>query len=498
MAYSENQPIQAGGPLFDAVQSSGLFDDSKTFVDAVPKTDPDEIMEQFRRTKSDSSLDLKVFVEKYFILPGSSSGVKVHSSDSMDEHIENLWDQLERKPDQDVSEHATLLPLPHSYIVPGGRFREIYYWDSFFTMLGLSVSGRISLIKNMVNNFAHLIDTIGHIPNGNRSYYISRSQPPFFTCMVDLLCANDSKSTARKYLPQVVQEYEFWMQGADRLSNENRAHRRVVKTGHFVMNRYFDDHPAPREESYLEDVETAESSINHEQTYLHIRAAAESGWDFTSRWLVDYHQLSSIATTDIIPVDLNALVYFMECKIAEWSDESDQTRQFQERAEQRKEAYNQLFWNSEQQFYFDYNWKNETQTSVVSAAAVYPLYFGLADQFQADCVARKIQNELLKPGGLVTTKVDSSQQWDYPNGWAPLQWLAIKGLMNYQHKSLALEIGRRWIALNEAVFEETGKMMEKYNVVDLSLRAGGGEYPLQDGFGWTNGVALAIRELLNG
>ena len=143
--------------------------------------------------------------------------------------------------------------------------------------------------------------------------------------------------------------------------------------------------------------------------------------------------------------------------------------------------------------YTDYLWREGKPTGKVTAASLYPLFFGLATQAQADRVAQVVRSRLLKPGGLVTTTIQSGQQWDAPNGWAPLQWIAIEGLNAYSKRALAQTIARRWIGRVVTAYRNTGKLMEKYNVVNPSLVAGGGEYPGQDGFGWTNGV---VRKLL--
>jgi hypothetical protein len=165
----------------------------------------------------------------------------------------------------------------------------------------------------MLANFAHLIDTYGHIPNGNRTYYLSRSQPPFFAAMVARAADRDGESLYGKYLPQLLREHEFWMQGADRLV-PGTAHRRVVRLRDgTVLNRYWDDRAAPRDEAWREDIETArQSGRPAAEVYRNLRATAESGWDFSSRWLADGRTLSTIRTIDILPVDLNALLHEME------------------------------------------------------------------------------------------------------------------------------------------------------------------------------------------
>ena len=142
----------------------------------------------------------------------------------------------------------------------------------------------------------------------------------------------------------------------------------------------------------------------------------------------------------------------------------------------------------------DFNWKEQQNTGIETLAGVYPLEFNIADTVQASAIAAKLQSKFLKPGGLVTTSNRSGQQWDSPNAWAPLQYIAIDGLNKYSHTELARTIANNWIQNNLQVFNETGKLMEKYDVVDTNVKAGGGEYPLQDGFGWTNGVLLNLLD----
>ncbi|MEO6288577.1 MAG: trehalase family glycosidase, partial [Ginsengibacter sp.] len=219
------------------------------------------------------------------------------------------------------------------------------------------------------------------------------------------------------------------------------------------------------------------------------------GWDFSSRWFKDGNEFSTIHTADIIPVDLNCLLLHLEEIIAEayqFSGENTSTEKFIALAMKRKKTIDAYCWNDEKGCYFDYDYVADSQKNSLSLAAVFPLYFKIASREQADSVAVIIEKEFLKPGGLITTTETTNQQWDAPNGWAPLQWIAIMGLKNYNHNKLAKEIARRWMSINEKVYRDTGKMMEKYNVVSTDLTAGGGEYEAQDGFGWTNGVYLAL------
>ena len=168
--------IESLSPLYEAVQGSELFADSKFFVDAVPEQTAEIILAQYNTQKTSAAFNLKKFVEEYFTLPKENNSVYSSAQKNIDTHLNDLWNELKRQP---AATGGTLIPLPYEYIVPGGRFREIYYWDSYFTMLGLQVSRRVDIIESMVNNFAWLINEFGFIPNGNRTYYLSRSQPPF-------------------------------------------------------------------------------------------------------------------------------------------------------------------------------------------------------------------------------------------------------------------------------------------------------------------------------
>jgi alpha,alpha-trehalase len=394
-----------------------------------------------------------------------------------------------------------MLPLPQPYIVPGGRFRGLYYWDSYFTMLGLRVSGENELIRHMVDNFAYLIDTYGHIPNANRSYYLTRSQPPFFALMVRLLADIEGPAALIRYLPHMQKEYNYWMDGYFRLSDYEPSFRRVVRLPDGdILNRYWDDLTAPRPESYKEDVELALEAapygVSPDSLYRHIRAACESGWDFTSRWLGDAQHMATIHTTDIVPVDLNCLLYFLETSLSNAYRQSSFEQagnHFRQKAERRLKAMQTYFWDSNRGFFMDYNSVLHKPTAVFSLAGVFPLFFGIATPEQAGHVHHHIQKSFLKKGGVVSTLHQSGQQWDSPNGWAPMQWITHQGLLRYNFKETAVQLSSRWMSLNDKVFRDTGKMMEKYNVVDIDLVAGGGEYPNQDGFGWTNGVYLCLQ-----
>ena len=486
------------GPLFNDVQSAKLFPDQKTFADAVPKSDPLMILADYRMQHTQSSFDLRHFVEMNFTLPAEGEKYVPPAGQSLREHIDDLWPVLTRTTDKASNKWDSLLPLPKPYVVPGGRFREVYYWDSYFTMLGLAESDHWDKISDMVDNFAYEIDTFGHIPNGNRSYYLSRSQPPFFSLMVELLATHDSDAL-KKYRPQMEKEYAYWMDGVDALQ-PGQANKRVVKLDDgAVLNRYWDDRDTPRPESWLDDVNTAKSNPNRPATeiYRDLRSAAASGWDFSSRWMDDPQKLGTIRTTSIVPVDLNALMFKMEKLLARASQESGDAAsasKYETLATARQKAIESHLWNDKEGWYADYDLKSKKVRNQLTAAALFPLYVKAAAQDRAEKVAAATSSRLLKPGGIATTTVNSGQQWDAPNGWAPLQWVAAEGSQNYGQEKVSMDVTWRFLKNVQHTYDREKKLVEKYDVSTTGTGGGGGEYPLQDGFGWSNGVTLKMLD----
>ena len=488
-------PSELYGALFERVQTERIFADSKTFADATAKAAPEEILRRYAASKDAPGFSLRDFLAEHFIEPSAAaSEFRTAPREEIRAHIDRLWNSLTRTPAAAV-EAGSLLPLSTRYVVPGGRFRELYYWDSYFTMVGLQASGRDDLVADMVENFAGLIDRYGHIPNGSRPYYLRRSQPPFFAAMVELQAEHDGDRALVARLPQLEREHDFWMDGAKGLA-AGSAHRRVVRLADgSVLNRYWDDLATPRDEAYLEDIETAKRSGRPPvEVYRDLRAAAESGWDFSSRWLADGKTLSTIRTTDIAPVDLNSLLYKLEITIARacgLARRPDCNKDMRAQAGSRKAVMLRVMWSGRDNAFVDYDWRNKRSLTQVTAATAYPLFAGLASKQQVRRVARTMRESLLKPHGLATTNEDTGEQWDAPNGWAPLQWIAIDGLRRNGEHELAARIAEGWAAENARVYCETGKLVEKYNIRDAGEGAGG-EYPVQDGFGWTNGILVKL------
>jgi alpha,alpha-trehalase len=497
-AAAPRSPQDLFQDLFTAVQAAAVFPDSKTFADAVPRASPRLILRRFHAQRPQTRQDLRLFVDRNFVIPAPSAPADpIAAGLPLGAHIDQLWVRLTRDT-MTVPPFSSALSLPRPYVVPGGRFRELYYWDSYFTMLGLAQSGRQDLVRDMIGDFASLIDRYGHIPNGTRSYYLGRSQPPFFFEMVALLKPDDPATAWARYLPQLRREYVFWMQGATALRAPG-AHRRVVRlAGGALLNRYWDDVAEPRDESWREDVGLAHSSGREPaQLYRDIRAAAESGWDFSSRWLRDPQSLGSIETTQILPVDLNSLLFGLEQAIRAGcmrAQDRSCVADFTQRASARRQAIERYLWDDDRGFYGDYRWTDGQATGLLSAATLYPLFESLAGAERAARVAAAVRSSLLQPGGLSATTLTTGQQWDAPNGWAPLQWIAIRGLRGSGQQALAATIACRWLVNVTAVYARSGRLVEKYNVISNG-GGGGGEYPLQDGFGWTNGVTRQLLSL---
>jgi len=488
------------GQLYIDVQTAKLFPDQKTFADAVPRRTPAVIIADYQLKKRRKNFNLRHFVNKNFIFPTDRVIYVPPTGQTLREHINTLWPILTRNTST-VRPYDSLLPLPNDYVVPGGRFREVYYWDSYFTMLGLAESGKWDLVRDMVNNFAHEIEKYGLIPNGNRSYYLSRSQPPFFSLMIDLLATHDGNQVYLKYLPQLKKEYDYWMAGSDGLETGTAAKRVVRLSDGSVLNRYWDDLDTPRTESYMEDVTTASEAKDRPaaEVYRDLRAGAASGWDYSSRWFENPMDLSSIRTTSFLPVDLNALLYHLEYTLANanlLAKDQASAEKYNQLAELRKKAINQYLWNDQDGYYADYNWQQGKLSDLLTAAAVFPLYANIAPKDRAERTAQTIRSQLLKQGGMATTTHVTGQQWDAPNGWAPLQWVAVEGFRNYGDDQLAEEIATRFLGNVQRLYRNQHKLVEKYVVEGSGLGGGGGgEYPLQDGFGWTNGVTLKLLDL---
>jgi alpha,alpha-trehalase len=412
--------------------------------------------------------------------------------------------ELRQLPDNpgEIKEHG-LLYLPYPYVVPGGRFNEMYGWDSYFTQVGLVRDGELDLAKNMTDNFLYQIEHYGKILNANRTYYLGRSQPPFLTQMIlNVYRKQPNRVWLRSTLPAIEKYYRFWTE-EPHLTKE---------TG---LSRYYDfgEGPAPEVLSGERDSEgrdhydlVKEYYRTHEITdydlsqyynkerdqltelfYKGDRSMRESGFDPSNRF--------GPFSIDIIhydPVCLNSLLYLMETDTAEISTILGQTskaRAWADRAAMRRQAINRLMWDEKDGLYYDYNFVQGKLRRYPFVTTFYPLWVGVADRKQAARIVRNL-HLFERPGGLLTSTYVSGSQWDAPFGWAPTEMIAIEGLRHYGYKKEADRITANFLSTILKEFIQHNTIVEKYDVerreseVSAGLKFG---YKSNEiGFGWTN------------
>ncbi|XP_057826524.2 probable trehalase isoform X1 [Cryptomeria japonica] len=518
--------------------------DPKLYIDLPLRFNLFQTRKAFRELcrLQDNSLSpdhLTAFINEYFDEPGSDviiytpqdftvepegflPGVKHPEIRGWSLQVHSLWKELCRKVGEDVkisADQHTLLYLSRPVIIPGSRFREVYYWDSYWVIRGLLASKMFETAKGIVYNLISLVETYGFVLNGARTYYTNRSQPPLLSAMVEAIYAKTGDiSLLRKALPALLQEYRFWTSG---------VHEVIIKDEHdfeHSLSRYYASWNAPRPECSTIDKETAKGLKENEKTSLYheIATAAESGWDFGSRWMSDQKSLTTLRTTSIIPVDLNAFLLQMELNISIFANAIDETsiaRNFVKAADLRYAAINAIMWNDEMGQWLDYwidsdrsllNQENDkqckeihifnrnNQNKTIYASNFVPLWI---EPFRSDRRIEKVINTfqrsgLIQPAGISTSLLNTGQQWDFPNGWAPLQHMITEGIAKstFGATPLAADIARRWVKTNFVAFKQTGAMHEKYDVQVFGETGGGGEYTTQTGFGWSNGVVLALLE----
>jgi alpha,alpha-trehalase len=395
--------------------------------------------------------------------------IKVRCSDKNIErvihYIHQFWESLIKQSPPYTKDQLFYLPNP--YVVPGGVFQQLFYWDSYFILLGIKISKLNDLAKGIVDNFLYEMKTFGIIPNSSEIAHLSRSQPPFLTSMIKEVWGGDTNWLKHAYEVAKIEYQGVWM------NPKTHYHEDIG------LNRYFDN---------LEKMlrVPGEAYLHYNNVYIppqfwQERTEAESGWDYTSR----FHRQCGY----FIPVDLNSLLYKYEMDFADFAYElglKDEVIDWQRRATKRKELMNRYLWNEMYGTYFDYNFQVERQNGYHSLATFFPLWAGLASPEQAERIRNGI-SMFLYPGGMVTSTMRTGYQWDFPNGWAPLQWIVIKGLRDYGFEKEGTEIATRWINLCTQMFIKYGKLFEKYNVVECNINTPG-RYPLQEGFGWTNAI----------
>ncbi len=402
-----------------------------------------------------------------------------------------------------------LLYLPHPYVVPGGRFNEMYGWDSYFIQAGLARDSEWDLAKDMADNFLYEIRNYGRILNANRTYYLSRSQPPFLTQM---LLAVYQHTGDKKWLtaavPEILSYYAFWTSaphltpetGLSRyfdlgagpapevLSDERDANGR---THYDLIKEYYRTHQI--EEYDVSQYYDRNKNELKDLFYKGDRSMRESGFDPSNRF-----GPFSIDIINFNPVCLNSLLYLMEKQTGEIMTilgDNIEAGKWQTRADQRRERINKLMWDEQAGLYFDYNFATRKLRHYPFLTTFYPLWAGIASTHQAALVMKNL-NQFERPGGLQTSTFHSGNQWDAPFAWAPLQMISVEGLRRYGFISAADRITQEFLSLVLKDFLARGTIVEKYDVVrratDVGSAIGFGYRTNVEGFGWTNAAFLQL------
>ncbi|CAI5715496.1 unnamed protein product [Peronospora destructor] len=569
------QRIYCRGELLHEVQMQEIFPDSKYFVDMPIKvtSSVDEVLTKFQTLQAifgnttkgkDWKTQVAMFVDQHFDPPGSEivpitppdyqeKEMPPQIAEIRDESLRNwamelhkLWKLLARVPAflsaEQMSKSSFLRSLPivsssneplsalrrqfngeNILVLPGGRFRESYYWDSYWIVQGLLVSGLHQTARGVVNHLLEYVAEFGFVPNGGRIYYLTRSQPPMLSDMVRLVAKLDSRNASdgdisawdlqylRGAVPLLEREYDFWM---DRGTQGHAVEILVSKPSQsagerFVLNRYVAHADEPRPESYREDVHTASAVGVHENgtvdkvsIYSEIIAAAESGWDFSSRWFGDYSTLKTIRTSRVIPVELNSILHRVELNLAKFHEilgNSVASARFLHAAKFRVAAMDAMLWSESEGCWKDYWLDSREHSKVVSVSNYSPLWGGIVDSSNTSRVDKIVtsleKSGLVQKGGVQTTTLVTGQQWDATNAWPPLQDIIVEGLQaagTEKARALAKRLVETWVKAGFVAWQKTGLMFEKYSAQQLGGVGDGGEYTTQVGFGWSNGAILTF------
>ncbi|XP_059123713.1 trehalase isoform X2 [Peromyscus eremicus] len=486
--------IYCHGELLHQVQMAKLYQDDKQFVDMPLTTSPEEVLQRFSElamayNHSIPREQLQEFVQSYFQPVGQElqswipedwkdspqflqkiSDAKLHA---WAEQLHQIWKKLGKKMKPELLTHPerfSLIYSEHPFIVPGGRFVEFYY-------------------------------CYGHIPNGGRVYYLQRSQPPLLTLMMELYVTHTQDvSFLQENIGTLASELDFWA-----------VNRTVsVSSGgqNYALNRYYVPYGGPRPESYSKDEELANTvpEGDRETLWTELKAGAESGWDFSSRWLVggpNPDLLSSIRTSKMVPVDLNAFLCQAEELMSNFYSRlgnDTQATKYRNLRSQRLAAMEAVLWDEQKGAWFDYDLEKGKKNLEFYPSNLTPLWAGcFSDPSVIDKALKYLEDSqiLTYQNGIPTSLRNTGQQWDFPNAWAPLQDLVIRGLAKSaspRTQEVAFQLAQNWIRTNFKVYSQTSAMYEKYDMSNGGHPGGGGEYGVQEGFGWTNGVALVLLD----
>lgn len=634
--------IFCAGALLQTVNIADLWSDPKTFVDKPTNSSPQSVLTAFAAINSTNTTEGAVlnFVDTNFrgeglelegqallnfnANPPFLNNVADPLLRAFSQVVHTYWTQLIRETNSStlcdgVTCESTLIPLNHTFVVPGGRFREQYYWDSFWIIEGLIQSRLFDIAKDTLENFMDEIETFGFIPNGGRIYYLNRSQPPLFIWMLSTyVSASNDTSILDRALPLAEVELAWWS------NNRSISVTSPYTNTTYTLSRYSVTNSAPRPESYLTDYDTANdptlstplTESQRAELYSELASGAESGWDYSTRFVAlpveggtnnTAPALRSVNIKNHVPIDLNSILYKAHVILAGFYSlgnysNSTAVSEHEAAATNIRAGILDLFWDSSKLAFYDFNLTSNSRNSIFSVATFYPLWAGivpdevLASSTNAFGFFSSINMVLRRYNGTYpTTFIESGLQWDAPNAWPPHQYIALQALLglpsnvssgaipqppsgqsayalvpsgqldvaenalpgqfvaNGKNSSstgtsadinaldgtfvnggnatsgeswrdaLARGLANRyftsafcsWYSTGGSIpnllprltdqqlnvsqsINNTGNMFEKFSIRDIDIGGLGGEYTVQAGFGWTNGVVLWVANTFGG
>nr|XP_006821583.1 PREDICTED: trehalase-like [Saccoglossus kowalevskii] len=523
------EEIYCYGDLLHSAQVAELYNDSKHYVDMNINEEPDVVLDAYEQLDDPTDEETMAgFIDYYYEGPGEEFEDWIPDDWTKDDaeyrawatELQEIWIHLGRKIKEDVKDNQdmySLIYVDQPFIVPGGRFREFYYWDSYWVINGLLISEMPETVKGMLTNFLTMVDESGFVPNGGRIYFSRRSQPPLLIPMfARYYNVTGDSQFVEDNLDILEMEYNFWMTN------------RTIDLMQHTFNHYAVDMGMPRnkqrgggisiaikqhlkkgitiEDTPFEDMLWCrmKKNLRRPELYSNLASACESGWDFSSRWLTEGRtSLDTIRTKEIIPVDLNSILCMSERIMAEFYERQgniSKSEEYRTAYEKRRYAINTVLFDPSIGAWFDYDVENgkllDDEYYLSSVAPVWAGCYDDSDENRIKSLMKYFEREgaLGYNCGVPTSMRESGQQWDFPNAWPPLQEMLITGLADSSldgAHDLAQRLANNWVYCNWKSWSDTGHMFEKYDVIK-GTPGGGGEYDVQLGFGWTNGVVIQM------
>lgn len=519
-------PVYCYGSLLRTIQFSRIFNDCKKFVDLKMKYNVDTTLHNFDKLMNVTNNhptqgEVKNFVAENFeeedelmqwipldYNPHPSFLDEISNTDirKFAEAIISLWPSLARQVKAEVKlmpDQYSFIPVPNGFIIPGGRFRELYYWDSYWIIDGLLVSEMTETARGMLDNFISIIQRFGFVPTGTRIYYLERSHPPLLVAMVyNYYKHTEDLDWIEDNIHHLEEEQMYWLEKRTRKVNKNNVE--------YTLATYNSHSLGPRPESYREDVQVAsyfKDARLQQEVYNDLKAAAESGWDFSSRWIFDHSDeirtnLSYTQTRRVIPVDLNAMLFMnfkLLSKLFFAVGKYQKSIEWHTKAKEWQNAIENILWDENDGIWYDYDLKKSEHRKKFFLSNLTPLWTKTFDRKQGikfgNLAVKYLMNHKILDflGGVPVSLRNSGEQWDFPNAWPPYQAILVHGLENtgsFIARREAKKLARRWIATNMRGYRKHDVIYEKYNAMRPGKHGSGGEYVVQSGFGWTNGIIL--------